>query len=391
MTSSNRNIERNGISVCALVPYPPNTTPSQRYRIEQWLPYLHEKGIAVELLPFVNAKMMEILHQPVSLPKKASHFAKAFLRRCLAIAKISRYDAVFIHRAACIAGPAWLERLIQLFNCPIIYDFDDAIFQLHTTEANRHFGWLKFPGKTATICVLSSHVVVGNAYLADYARQFNPNVSIIPSSVDTEQYQASDERKESNHRVVIGWTGSSTSQTHLEWFAPVLRELIKQREVEIRVISNREPVLPGIPYQWQPWSAESEVEDLRPFDIGIMPMPDDEWARGKCAMKALLYMAMGIPTVCSAVGTNLEVIRHGENGFLAKTNDEWLGCLKALIDDAALRRRLGAAGRRTVENRYSMQHCAAQFANVVRETVESHKLQTEIKRWSLQKSKSSAR
>jgi glycosyltransferase involved in cell wall biosynthesis len=382
-------ISEKNISVCALVPYPPNTTPSQRFRIEQWMPYLKEAGITVDLRPFVDEELMRILHQPVSPMAKAAHFARALARRCSEVAGAHRYDAVLVHRGACIAGPAFLERLVRLFNRPVIYDFDDAIFHLHTTAANRYFGWLKFPGKTASICRLSSHVVVGNQYLAEYARQYNARVTVIPSSVDTDAYDPK-QKKESSERVIVGWTGSSTSQTYLESFTPLLRELMQQRDVELHVISDREPELPGVPLRWHRWSPETEITDLARFDIGIMPMPDDQWARGKCAMKALLYMAMGIPTICSAVGTNREVLQHGENGLLAQTDAEWMACLKALIDDAALRQRLGAAGRQTIEAHYSMRHCATQFANVIHEAVAQRKAEKEVKRWFLQKSKSNA-
>lgn len=377
------------LSVCALVPYPTNFAPSQRYRLEQWLPALNEQEIRVELFPFVDKEMMQILHNPASATIKAGHFFNAFARRCAAMFQARHYDAVLIHRAACIAGPAWVERFVTLFNRPIIFDFDDAIFHLHTTAANRYFGWLKFPGKTASICRLSSHVVVGNSYLAEYARQYNENVTVIPSSVDTNAYQFTP-KKESCGPVIVGWTGSSTSQTYLESFAPQLRDLVVQREVEIHVISDRKPELPGVPVVWHRWSPETEISDLARFDIGIMPMPDDQWSRGKCSMKALLYMAMGIPTICSAVGMNREVIQHGENGLLASTNQEWITCLTDLIDNAALRQRLGAVGRRTIESHYSMQHCAAQFAKVIRETVAAHNEKQEVGRWYLKKSKSNA-
>jgi glycosyltransferase involved in cell wall biosynthesis len=360
--------DKSRISICALVPYPVNTTPSQRFRIEQWLPYLEAQGISVDMVPFADAQLMELLHKPGRRGAKAAANAMRFIRRCAETLRTRRYDAVLIHRAACIAGPALLERVVALSGRPLIYDFDDAIFKLHTTEANRRFGWLKFPGKTATICRISNRVVVGNAWLADYARQFNPQVTVIPTSIDTEHYTRV-KKNGSNRRVVVGWTGSSTSQTHLEMFAPLLRELTKRSDVELRVISNREPVLPGIDYVWRRWSPETEVSELASFDVGIMPMPDDEWARGKCALKALQYMAMGIPTVCSAVGANREVIQHGENGLLAATPEEWMANLGLLIDDASLRERLGTMGRSTIEERYSMRRCADLFAQVVRDAV----------------------
>lgn len=357
------------ISVCALVPYPLHTVPGQRYRIEQWRPYLGQEGISVELVPFADTRLLGLLYQPGRLAAKAAMMAAALVRRLAHVATVASYDAVFIYRAACPAGPAVLERAIALLPRPVLFDFDDAIHLLHTSAANQRFGWLKCPAKTATICRLSTHVIVGNAYLADYARQYNPRVSIIPSSIDLEHYQPTQKRA-THGRIIVGWMGSSTSQTYLELFAPTLRRVARRRDVEIRVISDRKPTLPEVPFVWRPWSAETEVEELRHFDIGIMPMPDDQWARGKCALKALQYMAMGVPTVCSAVGTNREVIQHGENGLLATTPEDWLGHLQALIEHAQLRERLGSAGRKTVEASYSMRRCAALFARVVREVLE---------------------
>jgi glycosyltransferase involved in cell wall biosynthesis len=359
------------IVVCALVPYPPDTTPSQRFRIEQWAPHLEDEGIAVELKPFVSQRVLNRLHRPGGLAAKAAWMIEAFTRRALEITQLGKYDVILIHRAACLAGPAVLERLITILRKPIIFDFDDAIYLLDTSQANRSFGWLKFPGKTASLCRLSEHVVAGSNHLAAYARRFNQRVTVVPTSIDTDLYQPA-YRNGHRRRIVIGWTGSSTSQTHLEMFADVLRDLTSRRDVEIRVQSNRRPVLEGVPFVWKEWSPATEVEELREFDIGIKPMPDDQWSQGKCPMKEIQYMAMGIPTVCSAVGASREIIRHGSNGLLAANKQEWVTSLEALIDNPDLRRELGAAGRRTVENEYSMKRCAGMFANVVRGTLEKY-------------------
>jgi glycosyltransferase involved in cell wall biosynthesis len=361
-------LQSSPISVAALVPYPENTTPSQRFRIEQWIPRLRQQGIRVDLLPFADDRTVRLLHRPGAAVAKAAALGNGFIRRLPDIVRVKRYDAVLIHRALCLAGPAILERIITWLGTPVIFDFDDAIWALHTTEANRRSGWLKFPGKTAAICRLSDHVVVGNSYLAEYASRYSKHVTIIPTSVDTNCYQPLPKPAPNGH-VVVGWTGSSTSQTHLEAFAPQLRDLMDRSGVKFRVISDREPLLPGIDFVWRPWTADNEVEELRALDIGIMPMPDDQWSRGKCALKALQYMAMGIPAVCSSVGTNREVIHHGENGLLATTPEEWRASLHALVDDPSLRVRLGTAGRKTIEADYSMIRCADLFAQVVEETL----------------------
>ena len=200
---------RKPIWVCALVPYPVDTAPSQRFRIEQWQKYLGMYGITMELYPFADRELMEILYAKGSLGKKASGIVKAAFRRIELLKTIRGYDAVVLHRAACIFGPAVLEHLLRLLGRPVIFDFDDAIYFLHTTAANRYVGWLKFPGKTRTICALSSHVIAGNQYLAEYAQRFNRNVTVIPTSIDTDRYRPGT-RSSRNGTVIVGWTGSST-------------------------------------------------------------------------------------------------------------------------------------------------------------------------------------
>jgi glycosyltransferase involved in cell wall biosynthesis len=288
----------------------------------------------------------------------------AFARRLVALAMLRTYDAVVVHRTVALFGPALLERILAARHS-IIFDFDDAIFLSHTTAANERYSWLKCPGKTATICRLSAHVVVGNGYLASYARQHNDLVTVVPSSVDTERYRPAARTR--SGPIVVGWMGSATSQTHLELFAPALRELSSTDDLEIRVVSDRRPRLPGVQFTWRLWSAETELEELRAFDIGIMPMPTDSWSEGKCAMKALLCMAVGVPVVASNVGMNREVISHGENGLLAETSEGLSAAVEMLARDPGLRSKLGQAARMTVESRYSMRRCAALFGGVIRQ------------------------
>jgi len=159
------------ISVCALVPYPTDIAPSQRYRIEQWTAHLAKLGISIHLLPAVDRNLMRLLHKPGHNLEKALMALSALPRRLAEALSVRRYDAVLIHRAATIAGPAFIERLVKKLGRPVIFDFDDAIYLLHTTHANRRLGWLKFPGKTELLCRISDHVVVGNRYLYTYASQ----------------------------------------------------------------------------------------------------------------------------------------------------------------------------------------------------------------------------
>lgn len=356
------------IRVAALMLYPYGNIPGQRFRIEQWEPLLSEKGISIDYYSFADQQLVEVLPKPGHIQGKLAGLARGFARRLGHVTRLRGYDAVILYRAAAIVGPAILERLVRLAGRPIIYDFDDAIFLTDTAKANAAFGWAKFAGKTASICKLSSAVTVGNSYLADYARRYNPNVFVVPTSVDTDLLVPRKRARESG-RIVVGWVGSSTSQTYLEAFEPTLAQLLKHRDVEIRVVSDRVPAFRSIPFVWEPWTREREVEQIAAFDIGIMPMTDDAWARGKCAFKALQYMSLAIPAICGDVGANRDVIENGVNGRLASTLEEWLDAFVSLIDDASLRREYGDRGRETIVERYSMTGSASGFATAIIETV----------------------
>jgi glycosyltransferase involved in cell wall biosynthesis len=355
------------VRVLALVPYALGTAPSQRYRLEQWAPVLSEHAITLAWSPFADPALTALLQEKGHFLRKAFLFAAAVSRRARVALDLPDHEVVVVHRAACLAGPPWLERSIHARGRRILYDFDDAIYRFHAAAANRAFAWLKAPGKTAALCRLADHVVVGNETLAAWAlgltEGLTGRVTVIPSSIDTERFRPIP--RPPARRIVVGWMGSSTSQTYLEAAAPMLRAVLAARPVELRVVSNRRPVLPGVEHTWRLWSAEAERHELAGFDIGIMPMPDDDWARGKGAFKALQYMAMGVATIASAVGTNRAVVEHGRSGFLAFGTSEWVECVSRLVDNADLRREIGAAGRRTVEERYSMRRSAEKFARVL--------------------------
>ena len=360
------------LRVAALVPYALDTTPSQRFRLEQWAPHLVEHGVDVSFLPFADEHLTRLLRQPGRFGEKVRGILAAGRRQGRRLKTIDRVDAYVIHRAASLVGPPSIERRLARSGIPIVYDFDDAIYELHTSSVNRGFGWLKFPRKTAQICEMSRLVTVGNAFLAEFASRHSRSVHIVPTSVDTARFRPRTEGDDHPHdgpsrTIVVGWAGSSTSQAHLEAHAEVLAEAQRRFRFELRVFSDRRPNLPGVVTVWRPWSREREVEEIAAFDIGIMPMPDDRWSRGKCALKALLCMAVGLPTIVSPVGANREVVDNGANGLWASTPEEWYGAFGRLIDDPKERGRLGRAARRRVEERYSAAACAARFAAALRE------------------------
>ncbi|MET0623214.1 MAG: glycosyltransferase family 4 protein [Pyrinomonadaceae bacterium] len=338
----------------AVVPSIYDRNPSQRYRIEQWEPLLRASGVEITYRPFEDAELNAILYQRGRLAGKLRLVGGALVRRFADVRGARDFDAVYVLREAALLGPPFFERMLARSGVPFVFDFDDAVFERYVSPANGYLSYLKFPGKTRTICRLAAHVMAGNDYLADYARGVNPNVTVVPTTVDTAKYTI--EERPPNDVPVIGWTGSYSTVQHLLTLAGALRRLAERERFRLRVIGAPNmslDALAGLEVETLPWRSETEVEDLRPFDVGVMPLPEDRWSRGKCGMKALQYMGLAIPTVCSPVGVNSEIIRDGENGLLARDEGEWVEKLGLLLRSPELRARLGRAGRATVEQRYS--------------------------------------
>lgn len=356
------------MNVLVLAPYPAGIAPCQRYRFEQWWPFLEREGIHLELDGFMSRILYQLIHERGRVVAKAVCLARDYGRALLRSLGRRRYDAILLHREAAIVGPAWLERLAARTGIPIVYDFDDAIYVPYVSPFNGYLSYFKFPSKTAAICRMARHVMVGNDLLRRWALEHNPRVTVVPSTINLDEYRPSG-RYAVEGEPVIGWTGSYSSVQYLDLLRPALTELARRRSFRFEVISSAPVELAHVPVQSRRWRAETEAADLAGFDIGVMPLPDESWARGKCALKALQYMALAIPTVVSPVGVNREVVRDGENGLHASSTQEWVEALERLLDDETLRRRLGQAGRRTVEDSFSAQVQAPRVARILESVV----------------------
>ena len=351
------------IQVLALVPYPSGRAPGQRYRIEQWAPFLHREGVNVTLTPFLSHRGMEVLYEPGHVAVKAWEMVRGYLRRLAEALRRTSADVIFVYREAALLGPAWIEWLLALRR-PLVFDFDDAIYLTDTSPANAWSRGLKSAAKVEMLCRVARHVTVGNEFLARYAKDRARQVTVIPSTIDTDLYQV--QPRALNRVPVIGWTGSVTTVPYLMALAPALRRLREKREFELRVIGAKAD-MEGLTVRCLPWRAETEPDDLRTLDVGLMPLPDAEWARGKCGMKALQYMALGIPPVVSPVGVNTTIVRDGVNGFYARAEEEWIDRIALLLEDGPLRGSLGQEARRTVEESYSARTHAPRLARILTE------------------------
>jgi glycosyltransferase involved in cell wall biosynthesis len=333
----------------------PNRAPSQRFRFEQYISHLNENGFECDYSTLLEEKDDKVFYKTGNLFAKILIFLKSKRRRKADVKKASGYDVIFVQREAFMTGSTEFERKFKKSGAKLIFDFDDSIWLLDVSDGNKRFSWLKDPGKTSKLIALSDFVFAGNDFLAGYAKQFNKNVAIVPTTIDTNEYKPQKE-KSISEKITIGWSGSITTIKHFEFAIPFLKILKKKYadQLEIKVIGDDRYNNEELGIKGMAWSKENEVRDLCTFDIGIMPLPDDEWAKGKCGLKGLQYMALEIPTLMSPVGVNSEIVQHGENGFLPRTTEDWVAQIEQLIASAELRKQIGKKARKTVEEKYSV-------------------------------------
>ena len=349
-----------------------------RFRIAQYGPALQAAGIDVTISPFFTREFFGLVYQKGRAWAKATMFLQRAMDRLRTVAGRSRYDAIFIYREALPVGPAIIETLLaQAPGVAIVYDFDDAVFLPSTSEANRAIALLKWPSKVRTIIRRSDVVIAGNEFLAAYARHYNDTVRVIPTCVDTTKWvprpgggAAAGSEAPRTAVPVLGWIGTPTTAPYLRSLQPVLQQLARTHPFILRVSgAGADLQIPGVTVANVPWTLDGELALFNTCDIGVYPLSDDEWAKGKCGFKAIQFMACGVPVVAAPVGVNREIISDGVNGFTASTTSEWVEKLGRLIADRALRARLGSAGRATIEARYSLHVNAPKLVAAVTEAV----------------------
>ena len=354
MKQSNKKVMEKTRRLLILCPYPRDCAGSQRFRFEQYIPLWEANNIEVSHRSFLTEWGWNIVYKKgVGLLKVVATLL-GFCRRFSCLFTLKRYDLVFIHRETCPIGPAFFEWWIaRVAKKKIVYDFDDAIWISNTTNAWIHR--LKNPGKTRKICTWSSMIFVGNQFLADFASQYNNSVIIIPTTIDTaNHHNTTKEYPEEKDALCIGWTGSHSTLPYLTEIDGALNQIQNKYAVQIKIIANSRPANLGVAFHFEAWDKQREIDQLLDIDIGIMPLPDKEWAQGKCAFKALQYLSLEIPCIASPVGANKKVVLPNVNGFWAESEEEWVQALEMLLLDGPLRKKMGKAGRRHVEKNYSV-------------------------------------
>jgi glycosyltransferase involved in cell wall biosynthesis len=357
--------------VLILVAHRPDRSPSQRYRFEQYIPYLQQNGFEFVWSPLLNEKDDAIFYGKGGTVKKISILLKGHLQRHRDISRFKEFDIIFIQREASFFGSSYFEKYAYKSGKKVIFDFDDAIWLADTSAANKKWEWVKDPSKFNKNVGYAHAVIAGNTYLANKAKECTKcQVHVIPTTVDTNVHIPKPELR-GKEKICIGWSGSFSTIKHFEEIVPVLQELNKKYpgKLQFKVYGDVHYRNEDLYIQGVPWHPSTEVDVLNSFDIGIMPLPNDEWAKGKCGLKALTYMSCAVPVVMSAVGVNTE-IGVNESALLVNSKEDWMDALEKLIENKSLREELGKKGRRVVEEKYSVEAYKETYLKLFRSLIE---------------------
>ena len=341
---------------------------SSRMRTHQYLPWLAAEGIQVEVQPLFSNETLTSKYQNGSYT--LGIILKCFSERIAAIRKKNSYDLLWIEKEALPWWPLWIERTL-LNGTPYILDYDDALF--HNYDLHRIYAIRRLLGRRLDgLMAKSSLVIGGNTYLAQRAKDAGAkSVAILPTVVDLDRYPNPQIVTKANIIPVIVWIGSPSTVRYLKNLEQPLQQLAQRISFQLRVIGGGDVVIPGVNIQSIPWSEDTEVANITSADVGVMPLLDSPWERGKCGYKLIQYMACGLPVVASPIGVNTEIVSPTVNGYLASSVNDWVDTLEYLLKDSILRSQMGVVGRKLVEQEYCLQVTAPKLAKLIHKIVKS--------------------
>lgn len=343
---------RTPIRVLFLTRYPVEGA-SSRYRVYQYLEHLRSMGVECTVRSFMPPEMYRISFTHGRTMRKLWEAVKAAVGRVRAVAGHHQYDIVYMQRELLPFGPPLLERWMKARGARLFFDYDDALFIGKASRYNPLATLLRAPGKVLELFRLADCVVAGNDWLRDEAARHGAHAVTVEVAEDTGRIAM--HAPHTNARpVTIGWLGSTSTVKYLRLIEPALREVAASfPQLRFEIMGGGDFAMEGVPWQVMEWSLDGELAALQRYDIGLMPLPMETWARGKSGGKARTYMAAGVVPVCSAIGYNLELVQNGHTGFLCTTQGEWQEAIAGLVEDAVLRQRIAEAARADVKRRFS--------------------------------------
>jgi glycosyltransferase involved in cell wall biosynthesis len=335
---------------------------ASRLRFLQYLPGLEAAGLHGTLQSLIDDEMLLIKYRRGRY--RLGELLRAYAARIRQLLQRQHFDLLWIEKEALPWVPASLERWL-LRGVPYVLDYDDAIFHNYDLHRNRLVRVL-WGRRVDRLMAGARLVIAGNDYLAQRARQAGaPWVEVLPTVIDLERYPARGRAVHADDVPRIVWIGSPGTVPFLARLAEPLAALARSRRYVLRVVGGK-LALPGVEVECVDWTEDSEVASIADCDVGIMPLNDTPWERGKCGYKLIQYMACGLPVVASPVGVNQAIVRDGENGLLARDAQEWEDALARLLDSPALRAQMGRVGRKRAELEYSLQQVAPRLEALLR-------------------------
>ena len=325
---------------------------SSRVRFHQYLPAVRAVGLQIQVAPLFSDSYVHNLQRG---HRAMGDVAGAYLRRARVLRQMTNVDLLWIEKDALPWLPARLEVALLSDSIPYVLDYDDAVF--HSYDQHRK-QWIRrlLAGKHPELMRGAALVVAGNEYLANFARAAGARrVELVPTVIDLERYPAPVAGRTATDSIpTVGWIGQRATASLIRPLAPLFQMLTESGWARFKAVGIDAAAL-GLPMDSLPWSEASEVTAVSGFDIGIMPLVDEPFERGKCGYKLIQYMACGLPVVASPVGVNCQIVEHGVNGFLAESPSQWQEALQTLLADPELRQRMGQAGRQKIEQQYCLQ------------------------------------
>jgi len=354
--------------ILIVCPYPEGVAAGQRLKYEQYFDHWRMNGYDVVVSAFMDVAMWDVVYKRGNYIRKILGTLRGYYRRIFDIYRIRRFDIVYVFMWVTPIGTSLFERLFRRWSKHLIFDVEDNVLIEKGNEINPMVKVLKSPVKTTYLIKFANHVITSSPFLNDYCVKLNINKSCtyISSSVDTDRFLPKNSYSNDN-KVTIGWTGTFSSKIYLDLLRNVLLELNKRVDFKLRIIGNFDYEFPGIDLDLIQWSSEHEVQDLQAIDIGIYPLTQDEWVLGKSGLKAIQYMAFGLPTVATKVGTTPMIIEHMKNGWLVNTDEEWINALETLIRNPVIRQNMGKLARASVIDNYSIYKVRSTYLSILNE------------------------
>ena len=356
--------------ILVICPFPQKAAAGQRLKYEQYFDHWRENGFVITVSSFMDMPMWSIVYTKGNFFAKIAGTLRGYARRTFDIFRVFNFDVVYVFMWVTPVGTSFFERLFRSMSKSLIFDIEDNVLAEKANELNPLVKFLKGRGKTTYLIRKADHVITSSPFLNDYCLGFNEKkaCTYISSSIDTDRFLPANSYL-NNKKVTIGWTGTFSSKVYLDLLRNIFLQLKKRCDFKLLVIGNFQYEFPGIDLEVIQWSSANEIKDLQRIDIGVYPLPQDDWVLGKSGLKAIQYMAFGLPTVATDVGTTPRIIQHHENGWLVKTEMEWIEALEALIKSPDLRRKLGEAARKTVLENYSTHVIKSTYLSILNKSI----------------------